>query len=400
MTQQIHLNRQQMINQGSFYTPNHVVELVYQLLESYLRNFRLDKRKTQNLHHLTLLDSSCGYGSFLINPPNLQLKFHQKIGCDIDKNALQKAQELLESDDFHNLTLLHQNTLCGLIRKDLNIKDNDTLIIIGNPPYNDKTSIVRQKIKNDRESCITDSIPLTQNLNTSFAIDSSLKHRDIGVSFLRSFDRLEANIICVLHPLSYLIKESNFKALKSFAKNYILRDSIIISSQVFCPKSSGFFPIIIALYERNTQGMDYELIKNYTFRTLEGRGFCLNDFDFIAHYIDKYPNKKRVPISQKKAMFYTLRDINALRRSKTFITKENANAVYVTPEKYSLYCYVDVLKQIISHIPYYLGNCDVMIDYERFKKLESHFIKASESKILVPQIVGYFKDLLGEHYED
>ena len=70
---------------------------------------------------------------------------------------------------------------------------------------------------------------------------------------------------------------------------------------------------------------------------------------------------------QKVAMFYTLRDINALRRSKTFISKNTANAVYVTQDKYSLYCYVDVFKQIIKHIPYYLGNCDILIDFKKFQ---------------------------------
>lgn len=183
----------------------------------------------------------------------------------------------------------------------------------------------------------------------------------------------------MLHPLSYLIKESNFKSLKSFIKHYRSIDSTIISSQIFCPKSLGFFPIVITLYERDNQGMD---------------------FDFIAKYIDKYPNKNRVDSRHKVGMFYTLRDINALRRSKTFIGKNTANAVYVTQDKYSLYCYVDVFKQIIKHIPYYLGNCDVLIDFKKFQALESAFIKASENNILSEDIMQYFKDLLGEHYED
>lgn len=211
---------------------------------------------------------------------------------------------------------------------------------------------------------------------------------------------MRADYICVLHPLSYLIKESNFKSLKNFAKNYRLINAIIISSQIFCPKSLGFFPILIAFYKRDNQGMDYDFICDFSFKTYEGKKFKLNNFDFIKYYIDKYPNKKRVDSRHKIAMFYTLRDINALRRSKTFITNDCTNAIYITREKYSLYCYVDVFKRFLPKIPYYFGNCDVMINYKAFKFLEIDFIKASQSGIISENIMQYFKDLLKEHYAD
>ncbi|CUU38909.1 MULTISPECIES: N-6 DNA methylase [Helicobacter] len=368
MTAQAHLDRIQTINQGSFYTPDSITRLVYQML----LNAKID------IKDYVLLDSSCGYGSFL----NLE-GFKQNIGVDIDKQALQKAQKIFKDYAIAPL-FLHTNSLQNVSREKFNILESSKLIIVGNPPYNDKTSIVQNHLKS------TDSNP----------VDSQLKARDIGISFLRSFDILKADYICVLHPLSYLIKESNFKSLKNFIKHYCLLDSTIISSQIFCPKSLGFFPIVIALYERDNQGMDFDFICNFSFKTREGKSFRLNDFDFIAQYIDKYPNKKRVDSRHKVAMFYTLRDINALRRSKTFISKNTANAVYVTQDKYSLYCYVDVFKQIIKHIPYYLGNCDVLIDFKKFQALESAFIKASENKILSEDIMQYFKDLLGEHYAD
>ena len=368
MTAQAHLDRIQMVNQGSFYTPNSIVCLVYQML--------LDSKI--NIKDYVSLDSSCGYGSFL----NLE-GFKQNIGADIDSVALLKAKAYFK-DSYMKPLFIHTNALADVQRNKFKITESDKLIIIGNPPYNDKTSIVQNHLKS------TDSNP----------VDSYLKARDIGISFLRSFDILKADYICVLHPLSYLIKESNFKSLKNFTKHYRLLDSTIISSQIFCPKSLGFFPIVIALYERDNQGMDFDFIYNFYFKTFDSKTFKLSDFDFIAQYIDKYPNKKRVDSKHKVAMFYTLRDINALRRSKTFISKNTANAVYVTQDKYSLYCYVDVFKQIIKHIPYYLGNCDILIDFKKFQALESAFIKASENKILSEDIMQYFKDLLGVHYED
>lgn len=368
---QIHLSKVDTINQGSFYTPDFLVKLVYNMLS----------KCSLNTDQFTILDNSCGYGAFLNIPK--ELRFFKLIGTDIDNQALEIAKDKFKDCAIKPL-FLHTNSLQNVSREKFNILESSKLIIVGNPPYNDKTSIVQNRLKS------IDSNP----------VDSHLKARDIGISFLRSFDILKADYICVLHPLSYLIKESNFKSLKNFIKHYRLLDSTIISSQIFCPKSLGFFPIVIALYEKDNQGMDYDFICNFSFKTYEGKSFRLNDFDFIAQYIDKYPNKKRVDSRHKVAMFYTLRDINALRRSKTFISKNTANAVYVTQDKYSLYCYVDVFKQIIKHIPYYLGNCDIFINFEKFKEIEFEFVKASENKILSEDIMQYFKDLLEEHYVD
>lgn len=86
MTAQAHLDRIQTINQGSFYTPDSIVRLVYQML----LNAKIDVKD------YVLLDSSCGYGSFL----NLE-GFKQNIGVDIDKQALQEAQKFLKIMPLH-----------------------------------------------------------------------------------------------------------------------------------------------------------------------------------------------------------------------------------------------------------------------------------------------------------
>lgn len=368
MSIQTHLDTKQTINLGSFYTPDFIVQIAHSMLT----------KEMENTKDYILLDSSCGYGSFL----NLQ-GFKQKIGIDIDKEALKRAKDRFKNHSSSPI-FLHLNALYQVKRENFQLKQDDKLIIIGNPPFNDKSSIVQKHLKEKQ----------------TLKIDKELQTRDIGISFLRSFDVLNANYICVLHPLSYLIKETNFKTLKNFSKHYVLVDSCIISSQIFCPKSLSYFPIIIALYKKDKQGMDFNFISNFSFKSLEGRTFKLSDFEFISKYIDKYPNKNRIKDSQKIAMFYTMRDINALRRSKTFIDKDCTNALYITKEKYSLYCYVDVFKMMISCVPYYLGNCDILIDFKAFKNLESHFIKASENKVIDSKIKDYFKALLGGHYEN
>lgn len=353
MTSPLHLNKKDKINLGSFYTADFLVDEVFAML-----------RKYADFKECVLLDSSCGSGNFLrleaIGKGGFSKdSFSKIIGVDIDKMAIQIARARLDS----KVILLCKNALSGMVRADFGIEEADKLIVVGNPPYNDRTSIVQQKLKNKDVS----------------AVDFALQARDIGISFLRSYERLRADFICVLHPLSYLIKKANFHALKDFAKAYKLLDSCIVSSKEFCKDSKGHFPIIIALYKRDNVGMDYEYIYNFAFKTMEGRQFRLNDFEYIANYIDKYPNRNRIDSKDKVAMFYTLRDINALKRSKTFMQKENTNTIYITQDKYSLYCYVDVFKAFLTHIPYYFGNCDVMIDYKKFKNLESCFVKASES---------------------
>jgi len=172
------------------------------------------------------------------------------------------------------------------------------------------------------------------------------------------------------------------------------------------------FPILVSLYERNTNGMDYDFIKNYRFKTKEETTFCLNDFDTIANYISKYPNYRYISDTSKPvAKFYTMRDINALKRNQTFI-ESDYNAVYVVMDKLPYYCYVDVFKKYADKLPYYLGNCDVFIDKVEFEKIKDCFIAESVHSNPVlkkkfrfrdiqdakPKIESYFNKLLKEHY--
>lgn len=370
-----HLNFIDKINLGSYYTPDRIVKLVYNLAKKHIPNF----------NQYTILDTSCGYGNF----------FHcdnsRKIGADIDGIAINKAKSIYNTVQFFN-----HNSLLNVNRQQYNITNNENLLIVGNPPYNDTTSIIRNNIKKN---------------NT--LIDSDLKTRDLGMSFLLSYNKLKANYICVLHPLSYLIKESNFNLLKDFTLNYRLVDEIIISSQEFSDtvKNTGF-PIIIALYKRNNLGMNYQFIQRYLFKTLEGKFFRLIDFDKISNYITKYPNKNYISIEDTIAFFWTMRDINALKRTKTFISQETYNSIRVTKENFEYYCYVDIFKDYIKHIPYYLGNSDIFINNIEFQKIKNIFIKTSVNKYTFLRqfsknnddisykliLEHYFKNLLGEHY--
>jgi hypothetical protein len=109
-----------------------------------------------------------------------------------------------------------------------------------------------------------------------------------------------------------------------------------------------------------------------------------------------------------------MRDINALKRTATFLKKETYNAIRVTEPKLPYYCYADNLKDYIPHIPYYFGNSDIMIDNAAFIEMKDLFEQRSVEKHpelnscietkkyndADIEVEKYFRNLLGEHYVD
>ena len=333
---QAHLAYESRVNLGSYYTPPEIVGTAWEMIAPYLRS------------QTTVIDSACGYGDFLKNRGQAIT-----IGCDIDETAIEVAQKHNDEVQF-----FQTNALYNVSRAKFGISEHAYLIVVGNPPYNDKTSLIRQSIK-----------------RVDFEIDDDLACRDLGISFLRSYDKLGADLVCVLHPLSYLIKSTNFRLLKEFTANYRLIDGLLISSWEF-PESAKHtpFPIVLALYERDTQGMTYDFIRSFRFRIDGKNGFCLSDFDYIAGYVDKYPKKKNRPTYHDSLFFWTMRDINALKRNRTFVENYSTNTIVIDKQKLDYYAYIDVFKRNLHRLPFYFGNCDVLIDDDLFKQYKSAFI--------------------------
>jgi hypothetical protein len=347
----------------------------------------------------TVIDSACGYGDFLRNCGQ-----SITIGCDIDETAISVAKKNNDKVRF-----FQTNALYNVSRAKLGIPQQSNLIVVGNPPYNDKTSLIRQNIK-----------------DVDFDIDEDIASRDLGISFLRSYNKLEADLICVLHPLSYLIKPTNFRLLKEFTANYRLIDGLLISSWEF-PESAKHtpFPIVLALYQRDThtQGMEYSFIRSFRFRIAGKSGFCLDDFDYITSYVDKYPKKNRPTYvegdvyrseNDDSLFFWTMRDINALKRNRTFVESYSGNTIVIDKRKLDYYAYVDVFKRNLHRLPFYFGNCDVLIDSDLFRQykpafisdtvrhypfLKKHFqINPMEKQQAASELDMYFKLLFGEHH--
>ena len=403
---QAHLAYESRVNLGSYYTPPEIVNIAWEMLAPYVNS------------QTTIIDSACGYGDFLKDCGQ-----SITIGCDIDKTAIDVAQK---NNGNKKVRFFQTNALGDVSREKFGVPQQSDVIVVGNPPYNDKTSLIRHNIK-----------------DVNFDIDEDIACRDLGISFLRSYDKLEADVICVLHPLSYLIKPTNFRLLKEFTTNYKLIDGLLISSGKF-PESAKHtpFPIVLALYQRDTQGMADNFIRSFRFRIADKdnkkraapikprrsamsiEDFCLADFDYISNYIDKYPKKKNRPTDvegdarhSKKdnpLFFWTMRDINALKRNRTFVESYSANTIVLDKQKLDYYAYVDVFKRNLHRLPFYFGNCDVLIDDNLFSQYKSAFISDTvrhhpflkkhfqidsiEKQQAASGLDMYFKLLLREHH--
>lgn len=303
-----HLERNDIIKNGSIFTPEKIVCLVKNMCD-----FVMDK-------NTIVLELGSGYGAFI----NKFKETGKIIGTEYDK----LSYEFL-CNEFPDVMFYHENSLKNVCRKKYGISRRDKLLIVGNPPYNDTTSKYRKGQKG------------------SVDCDTDLMARDLGISFLKAYEKLNADYICVLHPLSYIIKKQNFQLLKQFREHYILIDATIFSSREFetIKKSSSEFPVVAAFYKRSNTGMDYEYIRNFSFKIFESeKRFKLSTIKTIDGIIKKYPTKNHT----SKIYFYTQRDMNSLMRNKAFTEKKTENVIDITVENLYQYAWLYYLKYNFS----------------------------------------------------
>lgn len=346
-----HLTVAGRVNLGSYYTPAKYVEKV--------AGWLLRHGVTENW---TIADLSCGYGAFFEMASLPGLSGCRYVGNDIDHAAIKRAQEM-----FPKVHFSERNVLFDIRRSVFGIGDDARLAIVGNPPYNDVTSQSKQDVKTDELS-----------------MDDDVRTRDLGLSSLLAYNKIEADIVAVLHPLSYLVKKANFNAAKEFFNNYQLVEHFVFSSQEFAGTSKTVgFPVVVALYLRAEKcGLTYDQVRGIRFETVEGDKFSLSGFDYVTDHIEKYPHKNRYT---PELLFYTMRDINALKRSRTFIKDRITNAVDINPEKLAYYCYIDCFKRY-SDVPYWMGNFNVPFIEKDFEKVRGFVV--ADAKYHNPSVFG------------
>ena len=354
-----HLSKEDIVKNGSIFTPQSLVSIVYDLLSKYIsdRSF--------------IGDFGSGYGAFLEQFYN---KGKKCFATEIDKNSFSLLKQL-----YPNLDIYNENSLVNVNRKKYGLADDDELIIIGNPPYNDITS---QYHKGNKGNIIC---------------DEEFASRDLGISFLKAFNKLNPKYVCVLHPLAYLIKKTNFNSLGKFKENYKLLKGVIFSSSNFesIKKNSTEFPVVAALYERNSSGMNYEYIQKFTFDILKNsKKFVLTEINTIDKKVNKYPKKD----SHNGLQFYTMRDINALLRNTTFIDGNVSNGVEVSIKTLYQYGWILFFKNNFkSNNMFLYGNLSPLYPKEistDFKNASAYY--AFNSCDLVKKY--YSKDMMIKEY--
>ena len=139
---------EEVVNYGIFYTPNEFIDIVWNMILPYVKP------------DTTVLDSSCGKIDFFKSRFDVPC---MRKGNDIDINIINEMNILYSNA----ITLYNKNALFNVSRDVFDIKDNEKLIIIGNPPYNDRTSLVKYNIKDFKVS-----------------IDQDIIKNDMGMSFL------------------------------------------------------------------------------------------------------------------------------------------------------------------------------------------------------------------------
>ncbi|MDF1813272.1 MAG: hypothetical protein P1V20_13830 [Verrucomicrobiales bacterium] len=155
-----HLASDAIIESGSFYTPRHLIDEVDRMVKSFL----------EGKEHVIFFDSSVGGGAFcaVMDGYDFRLADVDKTGCD-HLAALTDKNRVFQTNSLHEVS-----------REKYSIPEEAYLVQVGNPPYNDTTSAYKKGEKGANEC------------------DKDLFDRDLGVSFLRSYDKLKSDLVCVL----------------------------------------------------------------------------------------------------------------------------------------------------------------------------------------------------------
>lgn len=361
-----HLPKNKRIQLGSYYTPEKLVKQVHEFIMPYLENRRIE---------CIVFDSAGGCGAFMFGLKNYDYRI---ADCDL------KACKFLKQH-FNQHNIFQTNSLKGVNRDKYLIPSSAFLIMVGNPPYNDTTS----EFKNGEKG---------HNI-----CDEDLYDRDTGVSFLKSYNKINANVVCVLHPLSYLIKEANFKRLRDFKDNYKLIKGEIFSSALFHGTGTRKFPILVSLYEKNTDGMTFDYIRNFKFNILgSSKTFVLSDFETTDGYINKYPPRKNdVQKSPIGLYYYSFRDINSLKKNASFITRVHPNGIVVTLENFYKYSYLYALKNLFNPDDAWLyGNLSPLINIEDVEQNKNLYVLyAIKTNKAFREVDNYILKKIADYYK-
>lgn len=322
---------------GAYYTPDKIVDLGKRELESLLGT----------LEEYVIFDPACGCGSFLFK----NWKAKRIIGADIDTNVVE-IMNFLTTLMQEKVRIVHTNSLCGVGRAKFGIEEKEKLIIVGNPPYNDRTSNNKRGIK--------------QKSPELECVDEDLKKRDVGMSFFELCVKLKADAVCFVHPFSYFIKKRNYDQLKNFFAHYRLKSSYVFSSSVFNTRRTPF-PVAISIFLRDTRGSSWEFLQKFSYNILDTKLIVVPErIETCDGYIEKYG--KRECASETGLFFFNFRDLNSLTANGAFSEHTNCrDYIPVKRNEFYKYAYLNSLKhhwKPKEGLSYIFGNFSPMCKRE------------------------------------
>lgn len=381
MANKIKDNFKNILNNGVFYTNE---ELVLKTI-SYIQKQIIQKNK--NKTNYVFLDLGCGDGSFSLKFASFFADY-KVIAVDKDKKAIANLNKLKKELKLNNLVIFYEDVLNVLDRNNYRIKEDDVLIVIGNPPYNNMFSLYQKN-----------------NKDASYNFNPLIKARDLGLMFLNVINVLKADYVCVLHPFSYLIKKTNFKSCKFYA-HYILNYGYLFESTLFdALKNKQSFCVGLFCYERHKNDVikndTYEKVLDFNYEVRKNEKEILS---FIPSHLctitntfkglKKYPNHKKYQNIDLKSndfiFFYTLRDFNALNRNQTFLKNVSSNAIILNKKTDDLlpYYWCDFLKRNqkdvfkkLKDVYFVLSNFDVFCLKNIEDKKETVFLSKTNKTI-------------------
>lgn len=295
---------------GKYYTPLSLVTLLRTMIQPML-----DENP-----NAVVFDPAVGLAGILS-----AFEDHRTVAADVDATIVGALHDLGYTDVHHG------NSLEGVCRKKFGIEEGVALAVVTNPPFNGSNRI--EQVGGE---------------------SSEFKTKDVGLSFLLASAKLQPKAICVLHPLSYLAKQSNFKQLTGLTSHYRLAKAIIVSSAEFgSALAKTPFPVIAALYVPGS--MTYEDVRNFAFEIFDansgsmldtGKRLILANVTTTDGIINKYPPRKAAPQHSDIDLYhYNFRDANFLMNKGGLSCSRSDSAIPVQYAQLGHYAYLNCLKR-------------------------------------------------------
>ena len=316
---------------GQFYTPEHVTAQFKELLDPVLD---LLPKNT------VLLDPAVGTRALLSLDNS-----HRCIGADIDPRAVAINAELGYDD------VLETNSLCDVSRAKFGVGESDPLVLVMNPPFNNKTSMHHRAEK-------------TGQVHTC---DAAVAAPDLGVSFLKLGVVLKADAMVVIHPWSLLGKQNNFRDLGSFSSDYRLTQGAIFSSAEFGLKGEEF-PVLIGVYRPGSMTYeDFRQMELPIYRNVGGTLMHDGEFLKLAHAQSLTkpirggtPTKDMRQDSEFGIYQFNLRDNNNVKSTANLTTKRSSSTIPVQASNLGHYSHINCLRRYLEN-DFTTGNLNPLV---------------------------------------